>query len=187
MKTSLERILLWVLLSFVFGVAGLHAAPIVVNNASFEQPKLAPGGWTNNLLDPGLGSTDPQWTGRNGSNFGDAFVEYIGGFRSEANQHIGMQNGYFVFQNLGVPYAANTTYKLTVGVGYRNANQSGALSTSVIGLTVLDEPPSDANFLAGTNTDDQLAIDQLLTASASSIDSVALNAATAGRFTDVTT
>ena len=167
----------------LIGLAGLQAAPVAVNNFSFEEPKLGSGGWTNNLL----GATEPQWVGQAGNNNGNAFIEYIGGFRSEGNQHIGMANGYYVFQNLGIPYAANTTYKLTVGVGYRNAGQSGALSTSVIGLTVLNEPPSDTNFLPGTNTNDQLAIDELLTASSTSVDSVALNNATALRFTDVTT
>ena len=174
-------------MTILFGIAVLDAAPIPVNNASFEKPTLGSGGWTNNLLDPALGATDPQWTGRDGNNDGDTFVEYIGGFRSEGNQHLGMANGYFVFQNLGIPYAAKTTYKLTVAVGYRNANQSGTLSTTVIGLTALAEPPSDTNVLAGTNTNDQLAIDTLLAASSTSVDSVALNSATAGRFTDVTT
>jgi hypothetical protein len=187
MNVILGRIALSALLSLLLGATGLHAAPLTVNNFSFEAPVLGSGGWTNNLLDPALSTADPQWTGRSGNNFADTFIEYIGGFRSEGNQHVGMQNGYFIFQNLGIPFAANTTYRLTVGVGYRNAGQSGALSTSVIGLTVLDEPPSDANFLPGTNTDDQLAIDELLTASSTSVDSVALNNATQLTFTDVTT
>jgi hypothetical protein len=181
------HILLAALALAMAGVAGLHAAPITVNNFSFENPKLGSGGWTNNILDPTLGAADPQWTGRDGNNDGDTFVEYIGGFRSEGNQHLGMQNNYYVFQNLGVPYQPNTTYKLTVGVGYRNANQSGTLSTTWIGLTALDEPPSDTNVLPGTNTNDQLANDPLLTATSTSVDSVALNNATAATFTDVTT
>lgn len=187
MKTILARSPLAVILLSLLGAAGLQAAPIEVKNFSFEAPKLGSGGWTNNIQDGTLGPDDPQWNGRAGNNNGDTFIEYIGGFRSEGNQHIGMANGYFVFQNLGVPYEANTTYKLTVGVGYRNANQSGALSTSWIGLTVLNEPPSDTNVLIGTNTNDQLAQDELLTASSTSVDSVALNNATQLRFTDVTT
>lgn len=178
------------IVTFVFLLAAgsaLRAAPVTVNNFSFEWPKLGSGGWTNDLLDPNLGPSDPQWRGRDGNDDGDTFAEYIGGFRSEGNQHLGMANGYYVFQNLGIPYAANTIYKLTVAVGYRNSTQSGGRSTTWIGLTALDEPPSDSNVLPGTNTNDQLANDPILTASAISVDSVALNSATPSRFTDVTT
>ena len=187
MKTPRERTAFTLLLLLLLSAVRLAAAPIEVKNFSFENPKLGSGGWTNNIVDPNLGPEDPQWNGRDGNNNGNTFIEYIGGFKSEGNQHIGMANGYFVFQNLGIPYQPNTTYKLTVGVGYRNAGQSGSKSTSWIGLTALDEPPSEGNALIGTNTNDQVAQDPVLAENAKSVDSVALNGATQLRFTDVTT
>ena len=60
------------------------AAPVPVNNHSFENRELDAGGWTNDLNDPTLDATDdPDWIGQAGANSGNAFVEFIGGFRSE--------------------------------------------------------------------------------------------------------
>ena len=168
------------------GLNSAVAAPIEVNNHSFERPALGAGGWNNNLPDPDASAGDPDWLGRDGANSGSAFIEFIGGFFSEGNQHVGMAGGYFLFQNLGIPYEANTEYKLTVGVGFRNNGQSGAEATSIFGLTVLDEPPGDDNFLEGADSDDQLEIDDLLKSNAVVVDSVELNGAQMHTFTDQT-
>ena len=74
------------------------------------------------------------------------------------------QDNYYIFQNTGVPYQPNTKYTLTVGVGNRNTGFSPAGSLSIVGLTVLNEPPSSSNFLQGFNANDQLLVDDVLAA-----------------------
>lgn len=167
-------------LFFIVFASWAHAAPIEVNNHSFEQPPLGAGGWSNDL--PVAGGDNDQWTDPIDGTPGNRFIEYIGGFFSEGNQHIGTAAGHFIYQNLGVPYEPNTAYTLTVGVGYRNAGQSGTNSVSVIGLTAL----GDGEALQGTDTANQLEIDSLLAANVNQVDSVALNNATERTFTDVT-
>ena len=87
------------------------AAAITVGNSSFESAGLDPGGWSNDL-----GS---DWTGKNGANDGNAFLEHIAGFSSEGTQHVGMANLYYLWQDTGVAWEADTTYNLVVGVGHR--------------------------------------------------------------------
>ena len=191
MNIAHARTITIALLSPLLALAALTtvtlAAPLAINNHSFENRELGAGGWTNDLNDPTLiNLDDPDWIGLEGANSGNAFIEYIGGFKSEGNQHVGMANGYYAFQNTGIPYEANTLYTLTVGMGYRNAGQSGSDSMSTIGLTVLDEAPSASAFLEGIDTNDQLALDSLLKSNAVTADSVALNNAVGLTFTDVT-
>ncbi|MEM7383360.1 MAG: LamG-like jellyroll fold domain-containing protein, partial [Verrucomicrobiota bacterium] len=134
----------WVLAASFFLLLGqgAFAAPIPVTNASFETPALDAGGWNNDLSD---------WLGQAGPSDGGAFIEYIDGFVSDGSQHVGTQNGYYVFQNLGVPWEANATYTLTVGVGNRNANFSPAGALAIIGLTTLDAAPAVDNSLGAAN------------------------------------
>ncbi len=162
----------------------LTAAPIEVNNHSFETPALGAGGWTNDLP-PTTGPDDPQWQDPPNPVTGNRFIEFIGGFFSEGNQHIGAAAGHYIFQNLGIPFEPNTTYTLTVGVGYRNPNQSGAESFSVIGLTSIQGAPDAANLLTGATTQAQLTADPLLAEASTSVDSVALNNAQIHTYTDV--
>jgi hypothetical protein len=96
--------------------AGLtHAASINVTNSDFEDPDLSAGAtWTN---------TFSGWTGNGGGGAGGgaSFVERIGpAFFSDGAQHVGMNDGYFLWQDTGVAWAANTQYSLTVAVGNRN-------------------------------------------------------------------
>ncbi|MDG2123768.1 MAG: hypothetical protein P8J87_08735 [Verrucomicrobiales bacterium] len=138
-------------------VPDAEAAPVPVNNFSFDEGIA--GGWTNELpIDP---PDDADWIGASGGNNGGAFLETIGGFAGEGADHLGTQNGYYVFQNTGVPWEANTKYTLTVGLGNRNDGQSPAGTETAIGLTVLNEEPSDFAALAGFDTDDQLIVDDL--------------------------
>lgn len=105
----------------------LEAAPITVANHSFENQvaNLAPGGWTNQLVD---------WTGTNGSNSGDAFMEYIAGFAGEGTDHLGLALNYNVWQDLGISYQANAVYTLKVAVGNRNTSFSVAGNQSTYAL-----------------------------------------------------
>lgn len=177
------------LLSSLLGLIAAQTAvagPIEVNNHSFERPKLVPPTtWANDLPDPEVDdpSSDPDWLGRDGANSGDAFIELIGGFAADGAQHVGTQNTYYLFQNTGVPFEANTTYTLTVGVGNRNNGQTPAGALTIIGLTALDEDPGDSNFLEGIDANDQLDNDPLLESNAVIVDSEALT--DDGSFADV--
>lgn len=105
--------------------ATASAESIAVKNSGFENPAQAAGGWTNTL---------PDWDGP--TNAGDAFIEYINGFKSEGVNHIGMAAGAEVSQNLGIPAKPNTTYELKVGVGKRNVGFSVPGNESRFGLYV---------------------------------------------------
>ena len=112
-------------LSFI----GAHAASISINDPSFESNSgsdMGPGGWNNGL--------DPDWTGREGQNNGDAFEEYIGGFVADGTDHVGMATGYYIWQDVGVAIAPNTTYTLTVAAGNRNASYSSPGNESTYAL-----------------------------------------------------
>ena len=110
-----------ILLSFLALAVRIHADSVTVGDPSFEGNTLTAGGGGNNI--------GPEWTGTNGSNTGSAFEEYITGFASEGTDHLGMENNYDVWQDLGVTYQANTRYTLTVAAGNRSGvSQSGNLS-----------------------------------------------------------
>ena len=112
----------------VLAVASYASAESVnINNFSFEEPVLDPGGWTN---------TYPDWAPP--ENSGDAFVEYIDGFSSDGNQHIGLANQAIVAQGLGVELSPNTTYELTVGIGNRNGSftPTDGTQASTFGLSI---------------------------------------------------
>lgn len=131
-----------------------RAESVAIQNASFEDPVLNAGGWTNELVD---------WDGPPVA--GDSFIEYIAGFSSDGNQHIGIQATQEVSQDLGVPVKPNTQYTLTLGVGKRNANFSPAGQASTFGLyaggdfadggTLLGEATYDASGLPDLTFVDQ--------------------------------
>ena len=133
------------------------AAPIEVRNDSFESPDLSEGAtWSNDLGD--------DWTNPNDA--GGSFIERIPGFSAESAQHVGTQNGAFIYQNTGVAAEPFTTYTLIVGVGNRNASFSPAGAMAILGLTVLDgdaalsEPDANAQIAA----DDTLAATAVMVA-----------------------
>ncbi|MDC0503398.1 hypothetical protein OAV21_02645 [bacterium] len=156
------------------------AAPIPVNNASFERPMLDSGGWSNDLPDPDLVDGGPDWIGQNGANDGNTFIEFIPGFNSEGNQHLGMQGNYYVFQNTGVAWKANTGYSLTVGVGNRGET-AGALT--LIGLTSSTESPGPDNTLSYQNANEFLDDPLYISGAGMTIDSGSNDALS---FTDYT-
>ena len=144
-------------LACFFGASSLAlAAPIVVNNASFERAVYADGAnWTNDLPDPEpqADASGSDWLGQNGPNDGNTFIERIPDFFSEGDAHLGMQGNYYVFQNTGVAWEANAGYTLTVGVGNRG-EPAGALT--IIGLTSSVEAPGPDNTLPYTNANEFL-------------------------------
>ncbi|HWB02479.1 MAG TPA: LamG-like jellyroll fold domain-containing protein [Verrucomicrobiales bacterium] len=132
---------------------GAIAAPLPINNNSFESANYSgANSWTNNLTDANPVTTI-EWEGRDGNGDGDAFIERIGGFFSEGVAHIGLQVGYYVYQNTTVPWQANTRYTLTVGIGNRNATFSTSANQTVFGLTNVSPNvgtyPNTASLIAG--------------------------------------
>jgi len=108
--------------------AGLRADPVTLGDPSFEGNVLNAGQWTNDL--------GPEWQETNGPNNGNGFEEFISGFSSDGTDHLGMNPGHDVWQDLGVIYQADTRYTLTVAVGNRSGTtQSGNLSTYALADT----------------------------------------------------
>ena len=163
-RLSLPTLLLlaWLALLLV-----ARAAPVPINNASFERPILNSGSWINTLADPDLVGNGSDWLGQAGNNNGATFIEYIPTFSAEGNQHLGMQNNYYVFQNTGVQWAPKTRYELTVGVGDRS-EPAGALA--IIGLTHSSQVPGPTNSLPYANTNDALVNDPLLAEASRAVD-----------------
>ena len=107
----------------LLAAATAQAAPVTVNNFSFENPDVGNGGATwSNMTPPGW--QEPVVDGP------ESFTEEIGGFASEGLQHEGIQSLSRIWQDLGVPAVALTNYTLTVGVGNRNDafTQAGNIS-----------------------------------------------------------
>ena len=128
-------------LSFTF----LQAAPVSVGDHSFEGNSLASGGWSNNL--------SPEWQETGGPNNGGGFEEFITGFSAQGTDHLGMNPGHIVWQDLGVTYQANTRYTLTVAAGNRSSQtNNGNLTTYILsepGGTTYATGSMDASTLAG--------------------------------------
>ena len=132
----------------------LQAAPVAINNGSFESATYqGANSWTNDLTDANPATTI-EWTGRDGTTSGQAFIERIGGFISQGVAHVGMEVGYFIYQDTNINWLPNTQYTLTVGVGRRNAAFSTATNLTTIGLTNI--------IPAGANAADVLANDPFL-------------------------
>ncbi|MDB2673524.1 hypothetical protein N9Y81_01080, partial [Akkermansiaceae bacterium] len=102
-------------------LGGALAVPVTIGDPSFEINSLSAGAWSNNL--------SPEWSESGGPNNGNAFEEFIVGFSSNGTDHLGMNVGQNVWQDLSETYQANTRYTLTVAHGHRtgstgNSNQS---------------------------------------------------------------
>jgi len=103
------------------GMGTLDATPVGVGDPSFEGNALAAGGYSYDL--------DPEWQETGGAGSTSGFEEYITGFNADGTDHLGMETGHDVWQDLGSTYQANTRYTLTVAVGNRSGStQSGNLS-----------------------------------------------------------
>ncbi len=128
----------------------LSASPIPIGDFSFEGNSLGPDAYSSNI--------GPEWIGTGGSNDGNAFEEYIPGFVSQGTDHLGMEQYYSVWQDLGVTYQANTRYTLTVGVGNRPSgtnfgNQSQYILTDSTGTLWAGDSYSAINIPSGTFAD----------------------------------
>lgn len=124
-----ERIWLagWILSAAVAWTA--RSADVPVRDPSFETNSLSAGGWTTDL--------SPDWSETNGPNNGSGFEEYIAGFAADGTDHLGMELGHDVWQDLSVTYQANTVYTLTVAVGNRSEfTASGNQSTYIVADSV---------------------------------------------------
>jgi hypothetical protein len=106
----------WVaVLVTLLGATACQGAQVFVTNHSFEDQVLSAGGWTND--------TPPGWQEptANGPN---SFTEEISFFVADGENHEGIANLSYIFQDLGVPAQPLTNYTLTVGVGNRNDTYS---------------------------------------------------------------
>ena len=92
----------------------LAASPVAIGDPSFEGNSITAGQWTNDV--------GPEWTGTGGSSSGNAFEEYVTGFAADGTDHLGMNLGHDVWQDLAVTYQSNTRYTLTVAVGNRSGS-----------------------------------------------------------------
>lgn len=150
-------------------IGNVQGAPVPINNHSFESANYTgTQSWTYDLTDAD-DSTDIEWDGRDGNFQNDmAFIERIGGFAADGLAHIGMNTGYWVYQDTGVPWQANRRYVLTVAVGRRNGTFSTNSNASVFGLTnnrpdsiptqdVLDSDPLLAQAHAVVNVFNEVA------------------------------
>lgn len=103
------------------GIFSLNAAPVAIDDASFEGNFLEVGGWSNSL--------GPEWQEANGPDSSSGFEEYVEGFSVNGTDSLGMAQGHTVWQDLAVSYQANKRYTLTVGIGNRENLTSGSNSS----------------------------------------------------------
>lgn len=127
MRILSRHLLTAILLVFSFR---LLAVSVPVGDYSFETNNLAPGQWWYDL--------GPEWEESGGPVNGSGYEEYIVGFVSDGTDHLGMDQGHAVWQDLAASYQANTRYTLTVAVGNRNGltqtgNQSQYLLADSLG------------------------------------------------------
>lgn len=102
----------------------LVAAPVTIGDPSFEGNSLTAGQWENNL--------DPEWKETGGPDNGNGFEEFITGFVADGTDHLGMNLGHDVWQDLAVTYQANTRYTLTLAAGNRNGSTQPGNQTQYV-------------------------------------------------------
>jgi len=121
------------------------ALPVAVGDFSFEGNALQADDYTYSL--------GPEWLETGGPNNGAGFEEFIPGFAADGSDHLGMENGHDVWQDLAVTYQANARYTLQVAAGRRNGitepgNQSTYLLADTTG-TIYATGIFNASTLAG--------------------------------------
>ena len=104
-------------LGLLLASAVSHANPVTIQDASFDVRSLSAGGWSNTIT---------PWQETGGTGNGNGFVERISGFAFDGLNHLGMESGHNVWQDLGVTYQANMRYSLTVAVGHRSGRTNSA-------------------------------------------------------------
>jgi hypothetical protein len=134
----------------VLSIGSLWSAPINVGDSSFEGNTLDSGGWSNDL--------SPEWSETGGSNNASGFEEYIPGFSAQGTDHLGLNSGHSVWQDLGETYQADTVYTLTIAVGNRAGqttaeNQSGYSLRSSAGAIYASGTQDGSLFGVGSFND----------------------------------
>ncbi len=112
-------------MALLYAAGPLAAEPIAVGDPSFENNSNGPGQWTNDLR--------PEWQETNGPGNGAGFEERITGFAADGLNHLGMELGHDVWQDLATTYEPATRYTLTVAVG-RRTNLTSSNNSSVYEL-----------------------------------------------------
>ncbi len=95
--------------------------PVAIDDASFNNRSLNQGGWSNTI-------TPWQESGGNGN--GSGFIERIAGFSADGFNHLGMESGHDVWQDLTVTYQPNIRYVLTIAAGHRGGRTNAANQTT---------------------------------------------------------
>jgi hypothetical protein len=134
----------------ILSIGSLWSAPITVGDSSFEGNTLDSGGWSNDL--------SPEWNETGGPNNGSGFEEYINGFSAQGTDHLGLNSGHSVWQDLGEAYQADTVYTLTIAAGNRAGqttagNQSGYSLRSSAGATYASGTQNGSLFGVGSFND----------------------------------
>lgn len=101
--------------SILGGLGAQGAEDLGVADSSFDERALNSGQWSNNIT---------PWQELGGIGNGSAFVERIAGFSADGQNHLGMESGHAVWQDLGIEYEAQTLYTLQVAVGHRSGRTS---------------------------------------------------------------
>lgn len=158
MRLSQSNRLLAAGVALSLSASGALAAPLTVDNFSFESPAIAdgtatgtpPDSWGNGLTpsSSGSGAFNPQNDNFTGSTGDPGTTSIPGGqghqviYVNEGNPaSSGMQQ--FAFQNLADTVAANTTYTLTVAIG-----NSAALIDETFAIRLLATSPSASTVIA---------------------------------------
>lgn len=120
------------------------AGVIPVNNPSFEDPVLAAGTWSNTLN---------GWS--DAGNAAKRFVTHDAGFNNGGNNHLGMEQGWQVWQDFpATVYEPFTIYALRAAAGHRavgNNTVAGNISRIVFTNTAeVSHDWSDFNAFTGT-------------------------------------
>lgn len=119
----------------VFGLGNsAQAVSVPVANHSFESPNVM-GGWQDGVPDSWLagGGLSGRWVENNAS------IGFTGG---DGSQHAALDtNGGYIYQDLGVAFAANTKYTIDLASAHRDGHTHGILefglfSNAAIGTDV---------------------------------------------------
>lgn len=107
----------------------VHATPVTINNASFENQLVSidpPAQvWTNNL--------EPDWKETGGPSSDQGFMERLGMTGEDGTDTLGMALGHDVWQDLAATVQPDTLYTMNVKVGNRTG-ATDAGNQSVFGL-----------------------------------------------------
>lgn len=121
-------------------VQRVDADDVPITNSSFESPDAA-GSWA-----PGVPSS---WVGSSG--IGNAFVESsasVGFTGGDGAQYAGLDSsGDYIYQDLGVAFAANTTYTIDLAGAHRSGFSHGTVEFGLFSSDTLGTDVGTPGFL----------------------------------------